>query len=126
MPRLKTFALWSPLSFRLNPDDEEYKDFDFGSVSNIPKHVLYAAKLAWGIAYTGPYERAFSNDTVRKVNGQRQMSWRTSSWRPQADLHELFQKIGAEYVKDRCDWFDDKGLRDSLDFERFRYKYFDM
>ncbi|KAF9699754.1 hypothetical protein EKO04_002673 [Ascochyta lentis] len=124
MPRLRTFALWSPLSFRLNPDDEEYQDFDFESVSNIPKHVLYAARLAWGIAYTGPYERAFSNDT-ETINGQRQMSWRTGSWRPQAGLHELFRKIGGGYVKDRSEWFDEKGLRDSLDFERFRYRYFD-
>lgn len=126
MPRLRTFALWSPLSFRLDPDDEEYRDLDFGSVSNIPKHVLYAAKLAWGIAYTGPYERAFSNNTERDLNHQGQMSWRTSSWRPQGGLHELFQKIGGEHVKDRSDWFDGKGLRDSLDFERFRYRYFDM
>lgn len=126
MPRLRTFALWSPLSFRLDPDEEDYRDFDFESVSNIPKHVLYAAKLAWGIAYTGPFERVFSNDTGESINGQRQMSWRTSSWRPRAGLHELFQKIGEEYVKDRSDWFDDKGLRDSLDFERFRYRYFDM
>jgi len=126
MPRLRTFALWSPLSFRLDPDDEEYRDFDFESVSNIPKDVLYATKLAWGVVYTGPQERGFSDDAERKSNDQRQMLWRTGSWRPQAGLHELFQKIGEEHAKNRSECFDDNGLRDSLDFERFRYRYFDV
>jgi hypothetical protein len=124
MPRLRTFALWSPLSFNLSPTDEAYKEFDFESVSNMPKENLYNAKLAWGIAYTGPYERAFDDDYERDVNGKRKMWWRTSSWRPEADLYDLFQKPGKENATARSDWFDDDGLRGRLDFEHHRRKYF--
>lgn len=43
-------------------------------------HFIYG-KVCLGIAYTGPYERAFNDDDERDVIGKRQMWWRTSSWR---------------------------------------------
>ena len=126
MPRLRTFALWSPLSFGLSPTDEAYEDFDFESISDVPKDILYTARFAWGIAYTGPYEKSFIDDHKRDVTGKRHMWWRTSSWRPEAGLYELFRNIGGEYVTDRSDWFDEKGLLEKLDFEHHRYTYFDI
>ena len=126
MPRLRTFALWSPLRFGLSPTDEAYEDFDFESISDVPKDILYTARFAWGIAYTGPYEKSFIDDHKRDVTGKRHMWWRTSSWRPEAGLYELFRNIGGEYVTDRSDWFDEKGLLEKLDFEHHRYTYFDI
>ncbi|KAF2625658.1 hypothetical protein BU25DRAFT_300726, partial [Macroventuria anomochaeta] len=108
MPRLKTFALWSPLTFSLDPDDGAYKDFDFATVSSIPKHVLYAAKLAWGIAYTNPHERPFPDNSQADFSIQRRMWWRTGTWRPHADLLESLNNIGKEqYRGDMLNWFDD-------------------
>lgn len=126
MPHLRTFALWSPLSFNLPRTDEGYEDLDYESLSNVPEDILYTARFAWGIAYTGPYEKSFVDDNERDVTGKRQMWWRTSSWRPDAGLYELFQKIGEEHVTDRSDWFDDGGLRERLDFAHHRYRYFDI
>lgn len=126
MPRLRTFALWSPLRFNLGRTDEAYESFDFESISNVPKDILYMARFAWGIAYTGPYEKSFIEENERDVTGKKQMWWRTSSWRPEAGLHELLQKIGGDSVTERSDWFDDKGLRESFDFEHHRYRYFDI
>lgn len=123
MPRLRTFALWSSLSFDLGRTDKAYENFDFESISNLPKDIQRMAEFAWGIAYTGPYERAFNGDNERDVIGKRQVWWRTSSWRPEAGLHELFQRIRGDCVTDRSDWFDDKGLRNRTDFENHRYMY---
>jgi hypothetical protein len=124
MPRLRTFALWSPLSFDLGRTDKAYENLDFERISNEPKDIQRMAEFAWGIAYTGPYERVFNDDNERDVIGKRQMWWRTSSWRPEAELHELFQRIRGEYVTDRSDWFDNQGLRNRTDFENHRNKYF--
>lgn len=128
MPRLRTFALWSPLTFNIKPEDEGHEDFDFESVSRSYSRScldLYPTdRFSWGIAYTGPCEKAFDNDTEKDASGQRQMWWRTGSWRPPSDLHELFQKIGEERVKDRSDWFDEPGLRCRSDFENFQDRYF--
>lgn len=53
MPSLKEFALWSPL--KLNPPAlDAYKGFDVEQVST-----FVDLDLAWGIAYTRPYEKAF-------------------------------------------------------------------
>lgn len=59
MPSLRDFALWSPLGFTFRPDDE-LPALDFSRILSISPEKLYYTELAWGIAYTKPYENTFA------------------------------------------------------------------
>ena len=88
MPSLKEFALWLP--FKFNPLDlDAYKDFDAEQVST-----FVDLDLAWGIAYTKPYEKAFMTFPGKDFFRNRQIWWKVAKWRPDLELHSLFQKIG--------------------------------
>jgi hypothetical protein len=66
MQSLKAFSLWSPL----------------------------ARGLAWGIAYAKPGEPATIYSPERDFCNSRQLWWKVGDWRPDSELHQLFQNIG--------------------------------
>lgn len=94
MPKLKAFELWAPIEWELQ-DQFEWK-WDLSAIAAGTRDELLAPSLAWGIAYAGRGVRPFSSDGREIVPAARQLWWRTADWRPQQDLHCLFQQIGAE------------------------------
>ena len=83
--------------------------FGDGIVSELTRE-KNTSNLAWGAAYTGPYELAFSDRSDGHNPTTRQLWWLVGNkWRPSSRLHELFQKIGhkqhgdslTEHWKDR-------------------------
>jgi hypothetical protein len=124
MPRLRTFALWSPLSLRTD-SDETYEEVDFESISGTANHLRRFDELGWGIAYTGAHEIAFTDGFEKSSIGQRQIWWRTGMWRPPKELHVLFQQFGQEHHRDNLlESFDNEGLGSYKDFRYHVCKYF--
>ncbi|KAJ4379328.1 hypothetical protein N0V86_005373 [Didymella sp. IMI 355093] len=66
MQSLKAFSLWSPL----------------------------ARGLAWGIAYARPGEPATVYTPGQDFRDYRHIWWKVGDWRPDGELHQLFQNIG--------------------------------
>lgn len=110
MPRLRATALWTPLRF--SPDgindydsDAQYEEeTEEGFRVFRPRSGSYASEdseslsqyadepLAWCIYYAAPFELPFDDDGRKSLS--RQISWRVGPWRPDAELHELFRRIG--------------------------------
>jgi hypothetical protein len=79
MWRLQEAMIWTPLTWHV---PESCKD-EFG------RHQITESELLWGIAYAGP-------DRPANRNSCRQIEWMVGEWRPNQDLHKLFQQIGCE------------------------------
>jgi hypothetical protein len=102
MPRLRTYALWSYISFSIR-SDRTYQEAQFTTISGSFNHESFE-RLDWGVVCAGAFWLgAICNDGIcwhpnpkQSFTGQRQIHWRTGIWRPPKDLHELFRKIGAE------------------------------
>lgn len=123
MPSLIDFALWSPLRFTVGESDE-YEGLDYSRISTLSADRLQYAKLAWGIAYTKPREKAFATDPGEDFSPSRQIWWRVGRWRPDAELHQLFQNVGCEqHGVNLLEHYSDEGLRTRRDFETFGWRY---
>jgi hypothetical protein len=102
MPRLRTYALWSDISFNIR-SDRTYQEAQFTTISGSFNHESLE-RLDWGVVCAGAFWLgAICNDGIcwhpnpkQSFTGQRQIHWRTGMWRPPKDLHELFRRIGAE------------------------------
>ncbi|KAJ4324519.1 hypothetical protein N0V94_001259 [Neodidymelliopsis sp. IMI 364377] len=81
MPKLKDANIWSPLIIYQNDThdleqwQQQYQEYED----------LFDSRLAWGIAYDKP-----------SGGSPRQLTWRVSVWRPDEELHRLFQNIGQK------------------------------
>jgi hypothetical protein len=94
MRKLKAFELWAPIEWELQ--DQFEWEWDLSAIAAGTRDELMAPSLAWGIAYADRGVRTFSSDCGEIVPAARQLWWRTADWRPQQDLHRLFQQIGAD------------------------------
>ncbi|KAF9694881.1 hypothetical protein EKO04_006886 [Ascochyta lentis] len=83
MHALRVFTLWSPL----------------------------ANGLGWGISYARPGERATFYSPDDDFSLSRQLWWRVGNWRPESELHKLFQGIGRlKYDKEVVEhWNEESG-----------------
>ena len=110
MPSLKEFALWSPLCFDSWDVLDGYENFDENTVS---KYVNYYnnINLVWGIAYTAPGKQDFTVWPEGDYSLNRRIWWRVARWRPDSELHSLFQNIGREkHGSDLVEYWNDKGV----------------
>ncbi|KAJ4381900.1 hypothetical protein N0V86_003269 [Didymella sp. IMI 355093] len=91
MPKLKDLNLWSPLIWYNNEDDIPADWLEYEHLNDRP--------LAWGLAYDKPTAK-----TPRKL------TWRVSTWRPDDQLHTLFQDIGRQEHGNELveDWVDEQ------------------
>jgi hypothetical protein len=122
MPELKTAVLWSPLRFSIDgrdADENEPSNWD-----EFPRNLYqHRENLAWGLAYYKPnYRSYFTNNPAEFFFSARQIWWKVGEWRPDPELHGLFQQIGrrehGEALKEH--WEDEKygkGLVTRDDFE---------
>jgi hypothetical protein len=121
MPSLKEAALWSPLVFDAEDVDEFYEDFDHEDLARCSED------LAWGVAYTKPGTIAFRNDPGEDYSDVRQIWWKVANWRPESELHQLFQIIGRQEHGEGLNeyWGDDyygQGLVQRRLFESFELR----
>ncbi|CAI6336775.1 unnamed protein product [Periconia digitata] len=100
MPKLKAACVWFPLQWDAG-DVDGYEDFD----PRLKLESMSGSSLdstAWGIVYLGPGEEDghespgfLASPVYRAASpGIRQMAWATGPWRPDAELHGLFGRIG--------------------------------
>jgi hypothetical protein len=125
MPSLKEVTLWCPLEFSTENThlSNGYEDFDVSQVSK------YQGELAWGVGYTKPSTRAFTDKPGEDFAPLRQLWWKVGKWRPDPELHNLFQKIGrSEHGEDLAEYWDDEWSGDGLvgrdEFEIFEGRIF--
>ena len=125
MPQLKEAVIWCPLYF----DDRHMQETSGDDiVSELTQGI--PSNLAWGIAYTRPYEPAFSDSDDEQVTASRQLWWFVGNkWRPDSKLHKLFQKIGSQkHGKDLVEHWEHPyygdGLVEDGVFERHRQRLF--
>ncbi|KAF2821353.1 hypothetical protein CC86DRAFT_459023 [Ophiobolus disseminans] len=119
MPKLEQAVLWSPLRWDIDggqPDERE--PFDY---FDPPEH-YYENGLAWGLAYNSPgMAEAFSTKPGEANCAARQMWWKVGEWRPNPEIHDLFQKIGrgkhGNTLKEY--WEDEKFGQDLVDRDIF-------
>jgi len=64
---------------------------------------------------------AFDSHTGENFSKSRQMWWRVAKWRPDPQLHHLFQKIGKEHEEHLIEYWNSvysgEGLEDREYFE---------
>jgi hypothetical protein len=112
MRMLKEAALYCPLSWQ--PEDEYYpSDFEededeLEEEKLLPQHGRQYTNLAWGIYYRAPGQK--DSKPGRLPSEARQLWWMVSTWRPDPELHELFQQIGRQASDDELieHWFHDR------------------
>jgi hypothetical protein len=109
MPSLQVAQLWAALTF--NPRSIcAYEDFD-------PRQVCKegAYNLAWGLAYSRPGTEAVMLYPGESFCAARQLWWKVGRWRPELDLHRLFQRIGQnEHGDGLVEYWDDADCGDLL------------
>jgi hypothetical protein len=95
MITLKEAALWCPLAWEPNYDDQEME------TNWLSENTWDERELAWGIYYMAPGQRNYIKTGEEPVSKTRQLWWRVAKWRPDFELRGLFQQIG------RTTWDDD-------------------
>jgi len=129
MPRLRYSVLWTPLDLDTNgysSDDGGDNDglvddntvFDY---YNLPSSWVNG-EMAWVLQYCAPGELSVVDYNPRRISECREIQWNIGDWRPDAELHFMFQQIGREQhgdaLKER--WDDDEygeGLVARWEFE---------
>jgi len=115
MPSLKKAALWCPLIF--HPELEQYDGYDKEQVS---KHA--DGELAWGLGYAKPDTIAFSEKDSAHM---RQLWWKVGKWRPDPELHSIFQNVGRrEHGEELAEYWTDEWSGDGL-VERDTFEIFE-
>jgi hypothetical protein len=124
MPELRTAVLWSPLRFDIDGRDANENE---PSIYDDLPHNLYRHRenLAWGLAYYRPNCRSYFTDNPAEFfSSARRIWWKVGEWRPDSELHGLFQQIGrreySEALKEH--WEDEKygkGLVTRVNFEEW-------
>jgi hypothetical protein len=90
-------------------DDDVQHTFDYFEFPD--KLYQYKEYLAWGLAYyTRTRSEAFAQNPGEIRCEARQIWWKVGQWRPNPELHSLFQQIGrckhGEALKEY--WDDDE------------------
>ncbi|KAF2641036.1 hypothetical protein P280DRAFT_449912 [Massarina eburnea CBS 473.64] len=101
MPKLKRFALWTPIQWNA----------DFIPELNDGQYVMEDTheRLAWGIAYTAPGISGLDTQPTFEDSPFRQLWWKVGTWRPDSVLHELIRGIGCNSGVELMEyWRDDK------------------
>jgi hypothetical protein len=115
MPSLTQATLWSPIDVCPVEVDGNSDDHQ---------------ELAWGIAYCrAGIEAPLRDDPGEDFSDVRQIWWKVAKWRPDPELHKLFQAIGHQSPGEGLqEYWDDyqygQDLIERGSFERFEYRMF--
>jgi hypothetical protein len=103
MLSLKRAVLWSPLSWAVCGDEWDEGDYEGYDKSD-------CEELAWGIVFTEPGlpPGPLASREEYVPCQSRQLWWRVGKWRPDVELHRLFQGIGRDRFGDSLmeSWID--------------------
>ncbi|KAL1607710.1 hypothetical protein SLS60_002645 [Paraconiothyrium brasiliense] len=124
MPSLKEAALWCPLKFSVEDMGGLYEDYDSSEVKQDDVQAM-----AWGIAYTAPGQKAFSEHPGVDKAACRQLWWKVGKCRPNPRVCELVRQVGRQqHGDDLIEHWEDEyygdGLVDRDIFEAFEWRVF--
>jgi hypothetical protein len=101
MHDLRKAILWCPLRWDVDGgDDEEWNYERFADIDppappgRDSEHSHSVDYLAWGLVYYVPCREAFGITAGGEDYDSRRIWWEVGQWRPDPQLHHLFQKIG--------------------------------
>lgn len=110
MPSLKKAALWTSLSFSASDIDTSYISPD--SDSDDEEHE--DGPLAWGFFYLAPGEQLSDKTLQGDPSSLRQICWKVGGWKPDPELHHLFQQIGCQHAGGLLEKWDDELVGQTL------------
>jgi hypothetical protein len=124
MPSLKEAALWCPLKFSIGDMGGFYKDYDASELKQDD-----VENIAWGIAYTAPGEKAFSEHPGTSNAAARQLWWKVGKCRPSPHVCDLVRQVGRQqHDEELIEYWGDEyygdGLVDRNVFELFEWRVF--
>lgn len=124
MPLLKEAVLWCPLTFYIDDMGGFYENYDASELKQDE-----VGDMAWGIAYTAPREKAFSEHPGINGARSRQLWWKVGKCRLVADICDVVRRIGChQHGEDLIEHWDDElygdGLVDRRIFEQFEWRVF--
>jgi hypothetical protein len=123
MRALQEAVLWCPLSWdplTWDPDDEDAEELE---TDLLPSNCPDPSNLAWGVHYQATGERNFTEQGENLPTEVPLLWWKVGKWRPDPELHGLFQQIGREPWGDGLQehWDDDIYEEGLVDREYFEY-----
>ncbi|KAG9229777.1 hypothetical protein BJ875DRAFT_432962 [Amylocarpus encephaloides] len=98
MPLLRKAVLWTPLYFS---DWDEFGEDEIRELTRFPEQ-----NLSWGVVYVAPGKRSFHTiqehiGPYRPYSDHRRLWWKVGKWRPNPELHDLFQRIGRHRAPEK-------------------------
>ncbi|CAG5158437.1 uncharacterized protein ALTATR162_LOCUS5079 [Alternaria atra] len=104
MRALQEAVLWCPLSWEPGVDEDGEENIPMPDCVNVGYE---PSSLAWGVNYVAPGEPRYNEEPDNFSVQVPHLWWKVGTWRPDAELHELFRQIG------RVPWGD--GLQERWD-----------
>jgi hypothetical protein len=90
MPDLRRAVLWSPLRWDVYYEEDDFEYFQ-------PPYKFYSEGVSWGLVYYMPGEsESFQTYPGEVQSDARQIWWSVGEWRPNPEIHSLFQQIGRQ------------------------------
>ena len=124
MRALQEAVLWCPLAW--DPDNDP--DSDGSSVEELetdllPRDCPDPDKLAWGVHYQAKGEPNFTRQGAKRPTEAPLLWWKVGKWRPDPELHGLFQQIGGMSLGDDLEehWEDEEYGEGLVDWDYFEY-----
>jgi hypothetical protein len=90
MRALQEAVLWCPLTWDPDGEDGEQLETDL-----LPANCPDRDRLAWGVHYQARGESNFTRQGGHLPTDVPLLWWKVGKWRPDPELHELFQQIGG-------------------------------
>ncbi|KAF2130886.1 hypothetical protein P153DRAFT_287537 [Dothidotthia symphoricarpi CBS 119687] len=118
MRALQEAVLWCPLAWAPNDEDDEELETDW-----LPENCTDRDRLAWGVHYQATGEPNFTQQGGNLPTEVPLLWWKVGKWRPDPELHELFQQIGRTPWGDglKEHWEDEDYGEGLVDREYFEY-----
>jgi hypothetical protein len=118
MRALQEAVLWCPLTWE--PNDEDSGEFE---TDWLPANCPDPRSLAWGVHYQATGEPNFTKQGGHLPTEVPLLWWKVGKWRPDPELHKLFQQIGRAPWGDGLQehWHDDYYEEGLVDREYFEY-----
>jgi len=93
MRALQEALLWCPLAW--DPNNDDNSDGEELEADWLSKNCPNPSELGWGLHYQAKGEHDFNRQGGNRLTEVPLLWWKVGRWRPDPELHEIFQQIGG-------------------------------